>query len=148
MEPEIYAELELWSADIAPNEMSERLGLDPTKTWRRGDVLREGQKPQADHHWVLTMAPRRSWSFDEPLEELLASITQHAVELRELVRRDGVTAQVCLVGYLFDSSPGVTLSSDTLATLADLGVGVNMDLYVMEEGVSLIERQEERPPSK
>jgi hypothetical protein len=148
VEAEIYAERELWSAAIDPNEISERLGLVPTKTWRRGDVVREGQKPQADHHWVLKMAPRRSWDFNEPIEELLATVTPCAEELRELVRRDGVTAQLCLVGSLFDSSPGFNLSNDTLATLADLGVSVDMDLYVMEEGVSLIERQEERPPSE
>ena len=71
-------------------------------------------------------------------------IEARADALGELIGSDGASATVCLVGYLYDSAPGLTLSNELLRKLVDLGVAVDTDLYVMEEGVSLISKDGSR----
>jgi hypothetical protein len=130
-EPEIYAELELSSDEMGPDRITQKLGLEPSMTWRRGDQWRDGRTRQ-EHHWVLKTPSRPSFDFDEPLQQLLGWLAPSTEALRELTQGPCDVARICLVGYIRDTTPGVYLEGATVQTIASLGADLQVDLFLVE----------------
>lgn len=72
--PELNVALEIVSSDTPPDEISDRLGLQPTKSSRVGEMELHSTGPYKDSRWILRLAARPAVDFTDLVEELLVQL--------------------------------------------------------------------------
>jgi hypothetical protein len=116
-------------ADMLPlEEITAVLGLQPTESWRKGDV---GQyvKQRPDSGWCLhSPLPRTNLRIDEHVEALLPLLEARGEFVREL--GDRFQTYLACVGHFSKSSPGFFLSKAVTRRLSLLGLSLDCDLYL------------------
>jgi Domain of unknown function (DUF4279) len=132
-EPEISIRLELRSDEIDPDRITEALGLQPSETWRRGDAWGRRPRPHPEHGWVLATPYRATWDPDEPLRQLLEWIEPSKASLIELTAGGLVEGRLSIVGSQRDRGPSIYLDSEVVRVIAQLGLDLNVDFYVVED---------------
>jgi hypothetical protein len=143
-EPEISIRLELRSDRVDPDQITEALGLQPSQTWRRGDAWGRRTHPRPENGWVLATPYRATWDVDEPLRQLLEWIEPSRASLAELTDGGSVEGRLSIVGYQRDRGPSIYLDSETVRAIAQLGIDLNVDFYVVEDA-DRVERQGDEP---
>ena len=142
-EPEIHVALEVRSLEVDPSEITERVGLQPSRSWRRGDD--KGTRTHRDNGWVLTTTPRPAWDFADPMAELLGWIEPSRKGIRDLIGSRPVSVRLSLVGYLGTDAPAIYLENGLIERIARLGLDLNVDLHLMGPSESDdVEEEEER----
>lgn len=124
-----------YSGGLVPSEISEYVGLQPSKTWTKGEKDPARDLPQAS-----------GWSVDCPLisgeevydgysriEEFIFSLEPYAAALGSVSRREHVIATLGIVIYLSAddavSAPYVGLSQRAVQVMAMLGARVVVEIY-------------------
>jgi hypothetical protein len=124
--------LRLTGKNLDVEEITSRLGLPPTNSWRIGDLYAEGRVRGTSmwEHEVRPQSGNPEWvSLEEGLLVLLSLLKDCMVPLRDLQRE----LDVCLWCGHFSSSfdGGPTLSPTLLKLLADLGVELVLDTHTV-----------------
>ena len=127
------ASLVILSLTTSAAEIGRALSIEPTETWNRGDVG-EGGGPQAYHGWVRASGLGEDRPIEEHLAVLLDHLVPHSHALAELLQaKDRIdNAKLWVVSRSSSWNPGLSLSPNLLSALADLGVDLEIDIYVME----------------
>lgn len=82
--PELNVALEIVSSDTPPDEISDRLGLQPTKSSRVGEMELHSTSPHKDSRWILRLAARPAVDFTDLVEELLVQLDPCKAEVSAL----------------------------------------------------------------
>jgi hypothetical protein len=127
-----FAHLDLYSTTLDPDQISEWMGREPTDSWRKGDVMPKTGHIRETSRWELQTSDYFTRDLNEPLEELLEMLRPVADPLRTLVLEHCEKASICLVGSFAEANPGLYLAKDLIATIADLGLDLDVDLYFIE----------------
>jgi Domain of unknown function (DUF4279) len=127
--PELHVALEFLSSDMGPDEISDRLGLQPTKSWRAGDTETHSKVPHKDGRWILRLPPRPAVDFTDLVEELLVQLDPCKAEVAGLARDSGFSARLSCVGYMTTIVPAVYFENELLVRIAGLGLALNVDLF-------------------
>jgi Domain of unknown function (DUF4279) len=133
---EARAKLTILSDEIPAAEISRRLGIDADESWRRGELAGRGRsgRRHPHHGWTLTSGLSDDASTNEHLGALVARLEPVAAELRKLATQPGITAKLWLFEHIENWNPGLWLPPDQLASLARIGIGLAVDIYVYEPG--------------
>lgn len=121
--------ISLHGETIDPGTVTEILGIQPTRSHRRGDPI--GARTQATrtaHYWSLQSPLREDASLDAHVAWLVAQLEPHAKFIREYGVR-GEQARLCIGCFLTGDQGGFTLREDILATVALLGMSLYVDIY-------------------
>jgi hypothetical protein len=141
------ARLTVISDELPPEELTRRVGIDPDRSWRRGDRT-EARRPQPHHGWELTSR----LSEDRPVEDHLADLLERTAPVAKAVAaiaRDPAVASVRLMlSRTGDNwNPGLSISPDAIRKLDDLGLALDIDIYVIPEDMqTLPETPQSAPP--
>lgn len=116
------------SGSFDPMQVSQLLGVEG-KIRRAGD--RVGALTAREDSWHFSTARRQSVDWSSAVQEVLGLIRPHAAELRQLCLTKGVVFRVDLCAEIYDNSrtPIGTIDRAVIAELADLGAGIDIDLY-------------------
>jgi len=127
-----YAYFCIRATDLPLEEISELMGVTPSESWRRGDAGR----------WNPSR-PDSGWCLHSPLPRTELSLHRHVCAVLELLEPRRAVVQklsgrfaawlVC-VGYYTHSAPGLGLTATEVRGLADLGLGLDCDLYPGQDG--------------
>jgi hypothetical protein len=107
-------------------EITELLGLKPTKSWNVGDSRKQGP-PYEFSHWSFESAAFEKDLLDEALEAVVQFIEEKKLNLLQLPQ-DFQTCIQC-VGYHETSSPGFHLSAELVEKVGRLSLPIDFDLY-------------------
>ena len=122
------APLTVLSTSLAPSDLRELVGLAPDGTWRIGD------KPGAAKRFNgYVVRSRLSWERQARahLDDLIERLD--AVRVRRLVADARIeSVRLWLVTYTTRENPAISLSPTEVDALAELGVGLDIDIYVGE----------------
>jgi Domain of unknown function (DUF4279) len=130
--PELYVTLELASPDIPPSEITERLGLQPTKAWRAGDA--DAPLPRhRENVWILRLPARPAIDFADLVEELLLELDPSRVELVALAQDPRTSARLKCVGYMTSIVPAIYFENELLARISALRVDLDVDLFQLPD---------------
>jgi hypothetical protein len=132
-EPEISTRLELRSDRVDPDQITEALGLQPSQTWRRGDAWGRRPRPRPENGWVLATPYRETWDAVEPLRQLLEWIEPSRASLAELTSGGLAEGRLSIVGYQHDRGPSIYLDGEMLRAIAQLGIDLSVDFYVVPD---------------
>lgn len=127
-----YSELRIFSDEMAPEDISMSLGLEPTSSFRTGDVHCQGELRREINGWFFcTESSVDSKDTEAHISAILAKLECKAEAVAAL-QAGGCHLDIWSV-WRFDGQGGPSLSADQMLILGKLGIGVVWDIYADEE---------------
>ena len=117
------------TGNFDPKTITERMGIQPSECWKKGDRNERTDYERKFSRWSLTSRLDHSASLEEHVRDVLNQTRDHAVAAREIGREFNCCVQ--LVGYFYNNYPGFALGSELIAGLALLNVGIDFDFYYL-----------------
>jgi hypothetical protein len=128
----IHAYFSIWCANCDPAAVTARTTLQPTKTWRTGDVryLATGRLHE-DSGWRLDGTCPSTDAIEPHVVGLLDELERSAVGWDD-VCAEGIRL-ISVVVYANEYIPALYLSAEVLKRIARLGASLDVDLYDLRE---------------
>jgi hypothetical protein len=117
------------TGDFDPKIITDRLGVEPSESWRKGDRNERTHYERKFSRWSLHSRLNHSAALEEHVRDVLDQTRDHAAAIREIGIQFSCWVQ--LVGYFHNDYPGFGLDSDLIAGLAGLNVGIDCDFYYL-----------------
>ena len=115
--------------DFDPAEVSARIGIEPTRFWKKGDVNPKTQLERKHSRWIIDSRLSEQSSLEAHVDDVLEQLRSSAQQIRgERERTDGGFQ---LVGYFHTIYPGFGLDDHTTAELAAMKLGFDCDFYYL-----------------
>ncbi|EFV12035.1 DUF4279 domain-containing protein [Segniliparus rugosus] len=132
------ADLEGWATTIRamvvvtgsfdPAVFTRAASLVPTRTWRAGDP-RSPRLPFGCDGWKIDLGERRAAHLEAEADRLFAALSPSGDAFRAAVGSMGLSAQAAFAVFVDGRQrPSVGLRSDQIARLAELGMGLDVDV--------------------
>jgi hypothetical protein len=111
-----------------PDELTELLGVG-AKTRRAGDKI--GRLTASEESWHFSTPKQSSVDWPAAIEQVLAVVRPHEKELRAYKQKHGLRIRLDLCAEMYDNArtPLGGVSPETIAELARLDAGIDIDLY-------------------
>jgi hypothetical protein len=127
---EIYAELSVCGEPLEPTAVTETLGLEPSTTWRRGDL--KGRRTDATYDygcWRFCTVQNRL-SLEEHVAVLMEVFSDRVDLIRSLCDEEGFEIEVGAVVYQRGESPDISLSKQAINWISSIGASLDIDTYL------------------
>jgi len=134
MQNEISLDLRLMEFDSSPDQITSAIGIVPTKTWKKGDLINpKGTRQHKENGWLISSGLSKECDFEQHLLSLLSIINPHLDKLKEVCATCYVELSCAIYMYCEseESTPAVHLDRQTTQVLAALGAEIDFDLYVL-----------------
>jgi len=125
---EYYAYLTI-TGEFDPKIITDRLGIQPSESWRKGDRNERTQYERKFSRWSLCSRLDHSVALEEHVRDVLNQTRNQAGVIREISKE--FYCEVQLVGYFHNDYPGFGLDPDLIAGLALMSVGIDCDFYYL-----------------
>lgn len=117
-----------WGKECDPEAISRATGIAPTKTWRIGDIRQERTgKTHLDCGWRLDADNTDGREVETQISSLLEALWPVHEYLTALTPR--CEMQFSIVVHCRESAPPVYLSTAQMQRIAQLGAGLDIDIY-------------------
>lgn len=118
--------------DLEPSQVSARLDLEPSESWKRGEPITTKRRQYGDHPtggWLLRSRDNvPSGELDDHLSWMLDHLLPKADPIHALAK-DGFDVAIVIALEGAPLGGGPTLTAATLAKLGQLGIEVDFDIY-------------------
>jgi hypothetical protein len=124
--------LRILDFECSPEEISKTIGIKATKTWLKGDLISEKLAIiRKQNRWELSSGIKLESDFNDHLDTLLAILSPSTDKFKSLPT-DYYTELACVL-YMHDneSTPSVHFTKEQLTKLADLGLEIDFDIYLV-----------------
>jgi hypothetical protein len=128
VEPAVRVFLLVKAQHLTPDEISERLGLEPTAAYAKGEHVHPELPPLAQTMWRLEPHQTLPAELSRKLDLLLDELEPAAPRIAELAKETEITLSICYEGCK-DWLGGWDADPRALRRIADLGVHLQFDLY-------------------
>jgi len=114
---------------VSPEEITRLLGVSPTKTWVRGDLVvpLSSVLKRKDNAWLLAAPCAHTEPLTKQVEALLTKIAPAAAKFRQLPQ--GSVVELYCAIYDYERSVVIQFSKRALHDLAEIGAGIGIDYY-------------------
>lgn len=122
--------LRFFGDDLDPDEITRRLGCEPTVGVRKGGIWLTAQgreKVAGRGSWRLHVERRSPGDLDAQILELLAKLSADLNVWTELSER--FNADVFCGLFMASGNAGLTLNPRTIAAVGERGLMLNFDIY-------------------
>lgn len=110
-----------------PDEITRRLGVEPSDSWRQGDIHPRTRMERKFSRWCLNSRLAHSEPLETHIADVLAQLDQNADAFASISKEYGGCMQ--LVGYFHEGYPGLDFDAQLVARLARYGLSVDFDFY-------------------
>jgi Domain of unknown function (DUF4279) len=131
--PKVQMRFGFLGESFDPDEITERLGIQPTVMYRPGDpITQDGRGRRQSYGWAIKVGPRHALEIDALLQELREQVNLESDQVRELCRDLGIEASIlCGVGMgEADDLPVTFFPQDFVAWAAEMGAAINVDIVL------------------
>src|SRR5690606_11631723 len=111
-------------------KITEYLGVQPSNSWRKGDLIRGGPNRQRTGGWVLNAPSSKFDDLYTQLEDLLRLLEDIAPKINLLTAKYDSSI---VVGYSSaETNIGIVLDKSQIKRLHELGVYIGFDIYPVQ----------------
>lgn len=120
----------LSSQDLRPKEVTERVGIMPTSSACKGDIIEGVKTPSPIGFWALDIESKNSVYVDELIDKVVEHILPKKEKFSEAIKRFGLKSMLSIVIIIENyRPPGLSLSTDHIKLLEYLRAGIDVDIY-------------------
>ena len=112
-----------------PAQITERVGVVPTKSCVEGDVIERTKMLQKCSRWQLYSRLEKTATLEQHVLDVLAQLDAKSSAFKQLSGELGGVME--LVGYFYADYPGLTFERDVIGRLAEYSLSVDCDFYYL-----------------
>jgi hypothetical protein len=127
MTEETIVRLKILSHTRPPEGITAMVGLQCDKCWHSGDTRKHTTIVEKDNGWILHSGLPKTADLDTQIRALLDALEPAKGTIRDLSMTE--TVELSVVMYT-PSLPALSFDATTIARMAELGAGMDIDLYV------------------
>jgi len=110
-----------------PAQITERVGINPTKSSLEGDAIERMQMVRKCSRWQLHSRLETTATLEQHVSDVLAQLDENGNAFKQLSAELGGVME--LVGYFHAYYPGLTFERDVIERLAEYSLSVDCDFY-------------------
>jgi len=118
------------SGDFDPASITAEIGIEPTRSWKKGDRNEKTHLERKFSRWSLDSRLDKSASLEEQIADVLEQLKPKVEEVRRVSKAHG-NGCMQLVGWFYQSYPGIHFEKDLIAKLSNFELSVDFDFYYM-----------------
>jgi hypothetical protein len=115
--------------EFDPMEISARVGMKPTRSWKKGDINPSTQRERNHSRWCLDSRLDQTAPLESHVADVLEQLRPHATSVEQV--RSAVDGGMQLVAYFYSHYPGFSLEASVLSELGALKLGIDCDFYFL-----------------
>ena len=123
---EVYAYFTI-TGDFDPAEITQRVGVEPTDAWMKGDLHGKKKTEYKFSRWSLCSRLPRTDSLEKHVTDVLEQMSENKEGFRKVSVENGGCMQ--LVGIFNVDYPGLHFESELTNGLAEFSLSVDFDFY-------------------
>jgi hypothetical protein len=120
------------AGNFSPGDVTDLLGLAPTKVRRLGEAIQGTQLKRKSDGWVLGLPQRESLDMELVLCELLDAVTPYRDRIAEAVEKFGLGVEISFGVYMSSETPACWFAADTIRRVSQLQASLDTDLIRVE----------------
>lgn len=134
---EIYVKFGVYDFDCTPEELTSKIGLEPSETFIKGDKREIGPLGKQvyanvlEHSWIINSKLKPTDDLQDHIEILLQILEAQTNNIREIAKN--YYAEVSIAIYSYNLNVGMHIDHESLSKLAALHLEVDLDIYNMGE---------------
>ncbi len=133
MKSEIYVSFNLIGLDFNPDDITNKLGINPTKTWRVGDLIHPKTiLKRKENGWSLQSQLNKYYQLEEHLKYLLNKIQPKSDFLKEICSKNYGELS-CAIYVRGEERPSIHLDRDIITKINKLNCEIDIDLYFLPD---------------
>ncbi|MDH5858166.1 DUF4279 domain-containing protein [Lampropedia aestuarii] len=117
------------TGEFDPEEITRRLGVKPSDTWRKGDWHPRVQRERKNSRWKLESRLTRLQPLEDHIADVLAQMEKNAQAFSAISKEYNGLMQ--LVGYFHEGYPGLGFDAQLVAGLAKFNLSMDLDFYAL-----------------
>ncbi len=132
---ETHARFQISGDDLIPQTVTNRLGIEPSSSWAKGDLLpsRSGTIRRRTGTWMLESEGRlQTTSLERHVLFLLTDLEPRAAVICAFLRETGFEASFACYWMSSSNHGGPIVSNDTVRRISQLGASIWFDFYCSE----------------
>jgi hypothetical protein len=110
-----------------PAEITKRVGVRPTESWRRGDICPRRQMERKFSRWSLHSRLGRDQELEAHIRDVLVQLDANPTAFHAVSQEFGGVMQ--LVGYFYREYPGLCFERTITERLGWYSLAVDFDFY-------------------
>lgn len=126
---EAYAYFCIEGFPFDPEELTKRLGIQPTKIWRKGDIHPKTRYEVQLNRWMLYSRLGKEKWLEDHVSDVLLQLDACSEALTPLTLE--CEAKLQLVGYFHQSYPGFQLDRGTTKKIGAYNLILDCDFYYL-----------------
>ncbi len=133
MEHEVKIYFAIMGFEESPHAITEQVGIQPTKTWLKGETIQNTAIRRKNNGWELSSSVPGNSSFDAHLKAIAVTLRSKEVKVGEICRK--YEGQLSCAVYISVSSenslPAISFDHETIDLFARIGAEINCELYLV-----------------
>ena len=123
----------LLTGEFDPEEITRRVGVQPSFTCRRGDpVSKRSTMRQKFDGWRFSTGEEDSFDLGARIRGLLDLLHGRAADFSAVCKDLSLDAEIECVVYMYGAQgPALSIDSRTVAEIAEYGASIDIDLYAL-----------------
>ena len=117
------------SGAFHPAQITERMGINPTESSLKGDLVKGTQMVGKCSRWMLRSRLDATATLEQHVSDVLAQLDAKKEEFRQLSAELGGVME--LVGYFHADYAGLTFEREVVARLSEYSLSVDCDFYYL-----------------
>lgn len=130
MKSEIKVYFRIVGFPMSPEVLTDKLGLKPTDTWKKGDAGRIAKTTFKNNGWELSSGLNKSVDLKTHVGTLLDNITPFKKNFVK-VCSEYPPDLICVVYSYGGDRPAIVFERDIIKELTELNASIDVDLYVL-----------------
>jgi len=134
---ENHTTLKLFEFTCSLEELTNRIGLEPTQSGIKGQIWRLAAKPVEivrtwpHNHWEYRVTKNESKSISDQIDEFVDEVLLPRIEpLKEII--SSCEAELSVVQYYYTGcNPGLHFGNRRLKLISDIGLELDIDIYCL-----------------
>ena len=142
------ASLVVLSDELMSDVLTSRLGIPPDQAWQRGQRS-PGASPHVHHGVAFESGISEERAPNEHIADLVERLRPIAAQIAELARDPAILSVRFWVSHHGQNwNPGLSLTTDLIRGLESLGVGLEIDFYVVPDDVDPLAEGHRAEPAR
>lgn len=113
-----------------PSEISRRVGVVPTLSWKEGDAIERTARRRTDRGWKLSVEEPSSLALDVVLQNLVQLLEPHKATLRAIIDQYELEAEFACAIYLDNGViPSMHFDKRLIGALQAYNAELDIDMY-------------------